>query len=146
MLLSMETASRIFPTEPGEAAPAIMVVEDEAVVLQVISLLLASQGFHVLSAQGQDEAWALHQAHSGKIRLLLTDMRLRQGSGVELGRKLSAARPGISIIYMSGYPLKDFQAGHALMDEAVFLAKPFLIETFMKLIGKEFGPGTAVSP
>ena len=108
-------------------------------IMRILVMLLSAEGYLVLSAEGEEEAVKVQAGFPGPIPLLLTDMRLRQGSGVETAKRIMAARPEISVIYMSGYPWEDFRSTGLLREKDAFLPKPFHINTFRDLVRREYG-------
>jgi two-component system, cell cycle sensor histidine kinase and response regulator CckA len=108
-----------------EGHETILLVEDEPSVLALSERILADQGYAVLSAASPDEALALAVAHSGPIDLLLTDIVMPGMNGRELHRRLIDRRPGLRVVFMSGYTANVI-AHQGVLDEGVdFLQKPF---------------------
>ncbi|MGZ3420696.1 MAG: PAS domain-containing hybrid sensor histidine kinase/response regulator, partial [Polyangiales bacterium] len=91
-------------------AETILLVEDEPAVRAVVRAVLQNSGYCVLDAQGPGDALILSEQHEGKIHLLLTDVVMPRMSGPQLAKRLLETRPGMRVIYMSGY------TGHALMN------------------------------
>lgn len=114
-----------------------MVVDDEAAVRELISMLLEMEGYAVLKARHGDEALLFSREFPGTIHMLLTDFRMQADmNGQQLALRVRAERPGIRVIYVSG-----FVGGDALQDELEsesfhFLAKPFAAPDLVKLVGK----------
>jgi two-component system, cell cycle sensor histidine kinase and response regulator CckA len=81
----------------------ILLVEDEEAVRDVAKRILRAAGYTVLTAASPDDALLACKAHPGKIHLLLTDVVMPQMSGRLLAERLALARPGIKVVYMSGY-------------------------------------------
>jgi two-component system, cell cycle sensor histidine kinase and response regulator CckA len=102
----------------------ILLVEDEAPVLETVKHMLVRQGFTVLEASGPGAALAICRTHRQRIDILLTDVVLRGGNGPDLARELTALKPEMQVIYMSGYP-DHFLLRKADKAGAVFLQKPF---------------------
>jgi PAS domain S-box-containing protein len=103
----------------------ILVVEDEEAVRDVAKRILREAGYKVLTAASPDDALLACQAHKGKIDLLLTDVVMPQMSGRLLAERLALARPGIKVVYMSGYT-DDAIVHHGTLDPGTnFVAKPF---------------------
>ena len=103
----------------------VLLVEDESGVRQLTREMLARNGYSVLEAGSGPEALRISEQHPGPIDLLLTDAVMPEMSGRELAAGLTASRPGIKVIYMSGYA-EDTLAHHGMMDpEMAFLQKPF---------------------
>jgi PAS domain S-box-containing protein len=103
----------------------ILLVEDEASVRELATKLLRRHGYRVLSAIGPDEAFALVESAAEPIHLILTDVRMPGGTGMDLSRRLREAGHRLPTIFMSGYgefgPDRDIRLG----DDQRFLAKPF---------------------
>mgnify|MGYP005831660567 CR=1 FL=1 len=112
-------------TETPNRYETILVAEDEPMVRNLVGTLLQNQGYHVLCAGNGPEALRLSDEHSGAIDLLLTDMVMPGMSGPELARELTARRPSLRVLYMSGY------TEYAVVDQGVlekvqsFIWKPF---------------------
>ena len=86
-------------------------------------------GYRVLKARQGDEALALAAEHQGPIDMLITDVIMPGGmSGRDLARRLAERRPGLKVLYVSGYT-DNAIVHHGLLDHGVnFLAKPFSVE------------------
>ena len=111
----------------------LLVVEDEAQILQLAKNVLEQHGYRVLPASAAEEAREISRAFPGQIDLLLTDIVLPCMNGRELQQLLKAQRPDLRTLFMSGYPGESI--GHrGVIDSGVeFLAKPFTIQA---LLGK----------
>lgn len=113
----------------------VLVVDDDASVLFASRRILARRGYTVLEAPGGEEALQIARAHSPRIDVVLTDMRMPGMDGATLASRLAALLPGVRIVYMSGYtdglPEQDLRApGRA------FLAKPFTIEQLTETLDR----------
>jgi len=103
----------------------ILLVEDEPSILALGQKMLDKQGYKVLAATGPEEAIAIACEHSGKIDLLLTDVIMPGMNGEVLASRLTALRPELKCLYMSGYTANAI-AHHDILDEGInFLQKPF---------------------
>src|SRR5258705_825795 len=89
---------------PAPGSETVLVVEDEPAVLTLSRRALEAQGYVVLAASDADAALRVVERHGGMIHLLLTDVVMPGLSGHELADRLTAHRPGIPVLYMSGYP------------------------------------------
>ncbi|MGE0433184.1 MAG: response regulator [Planctomycetota bacterium] len=96
----------------------ILLVDDEAGILDVFSETLHEHGYKVLSARNAREAVQRATEHTGAIDLLVTDVVLPGQSGPELAARLRAIRPGLRVLYISGY---NGESGF----DAPLLQKPF---------------------
>ena len=103
----------------------ILLVEDEAAILNIASLMLEKQGYTVLKADTPGEALSLAREHVGQIDLLMTDVIMPEMNGRDLARNILALHPGIKRLFMSGYTA-DVIAQHGVLDAGVhFIQKPF---------------------
>jgi signal transduction histidine kinase len=110
-------------------AETILLVEDEAAVRALTRTVLDSSGYTVLEASRPEEALRLSDEHAGPIHLLLTDVVLPGMSGRAISEQLTRRRPGVPVLYMSGY------ADHAIVRAGVF-------EPDVALLRKPFTPAT----
>jgi two-component system cell cycle sensor histidine kinase/response regulator CckA len=121
-------AGEIEPSHAEAAVPikggdeTILLVEDAAVVRSLVRELLEQRGYTVLEARDGGEALTMSENHDGPIHLLLTDLLMPRMGGHELAKRIRRRRPGVRVIYMSGY---SGEALHAVEKEANFLEKPF---------------------
>jgi PAS domain S-box-containing protein len=112
-----------FPAARG--TETILLVEDEAGVRGLARVALAANGYAVLEAECAEKALTLVGAHTGPLDLLVTDVVMPRMSGRELAEKLLAARPGVKVLYLSGYT-EDAVVRYALpAGKSGFLQKPF---------------------
>jgi DNA-binding response OmpR family regulator len=110
----------------NKKAKTILVVDDEAGIRQLISLILRQGGYAVLEAEDSETAANIHQRHQGKIDLLLTDVSLPGPSGCDLATTLRESEPDLQVIFMSGLPEPD---GYA-----PFLRKPFGVAELLQRV------------
>ncbi|NUR75437.1 MAG: response regulator [Thermoleophilia bacterium] len=117
------TGEAASPSESTGGNETILLVEDADVVRELTSKALELEGYTVLAAATPGDALAL--AEREDYDLLLTDVVMPQMRGGELARRLSAQRPGLKVLFMSGY-----LDGEALLGEeapSAFLQKPFKV-------------------
>jgi two-component system cell cycle sensor histidine kinase/response regulator CckA len=135
------TVFQIFlPTVPGklsvqdaQAEPkvrggkeTILVVEDEAPLRVLVRSVLERYGYKVLEAVSGVAALSVWEQNKDKVELLLTDMVMPHGlSGRELATKLVAEKPGLKVIYSSGYSLAVVGSDMVLQEGLNFLQKPY---------------------
>ncbi|MCI0372751.1 MAG: response regulator, partial [candidate division NC10 bacterium] len=125
--------------EPGPRGDeTILLVEDEESVRIFASKALQKQGYTVLEARhGRDAILRLEQ-HPEPIQLLITDIVMPEMGGGELARRLSAERPEVRILYMSGYA--DGEAAlRGLSAGAAYLQKPFTSEVLARKVREVLG-------
>jgi PAS domain S-box-containing protein len=103
----------------------ILLVEDEPVLRELARVILQDYDYQVIEASNGIEALQVWDQHNGKIDLLLTDMVMPEGmNGRELAEELKARRPGLRIIYTSGYSAEVMGHDSGLRDTR-FLQKPY---------------------
>lgn len=103
----------------------ILLVEDEAIVRDPARRLLTQFGYRVLAASCADEAIEIASSFEGDVHLLLTDVVMPGRSGKDLAVELCAARPDMTVLYMSGYS-HDLIVHQGMLEEGVdLLQKPF---------------------
>lgn len=104
---------------------AILVIEDEDAVRNVIERILGQHGYTVHCASGHTEARALLSQHQGEIKLLLADVVMPGCSGPDFYRSISDENPGLKVIYMSGHT-DESVVRHGVLEQGVpFVQKPF---------------------
>jgi signal transduction histidine kinase len=117
---------KITPAAPvDDGARAVMVVEDEAAVRELVRVALTRAGFRVLAARDGEEALVRAAAHPGRIDLLLSDVVMPGLSGPELARRFRQARSEARVLFMSGYASDVIAEDGALPSDAELLSKPF---------------------
>ena len=134
------------PAEPIVETPAlvhrprnsgvqtVLVVEDAAGIRELARNLLERQGYTVLVAANADEALRLFK-ENGSIDVLLTDVVMPGASGPELITQLVAQRPGLKVIYMSGYTEETIVRHGVINPGIAFLHKPFTSEALGRKVG-----------
>jgi PAS domain S-box-containing protein len=125
---SSVTKSPIRPISPVRGSETVLVVEDETAVLDLAVRVLTSCGYTVLAASNGDKALEISERHDGPIHLLLTDVILPQMNGKELADRLRRQRPGMRVLYMSGYTDDAITHHGILAPGTVLLSKPFTVE------------------
>jgi PAS domain S-box-containing protein len=109
--------------QPG--TETILFVEDEQSVRELVSEYLSARGYQVLDAADGQQALDIAAVHAGKIQLLITDVVMPRLSGRELAARLTAARPDLKVLYISGYT-DDSVFRHGVLQGGMdFMQKPF---------------------
>jgi PAS domain S-box-containing protein len=113
------------------ATETILLVEDEDVVRDLAREVLEGRGYSVVAARHAGEALVVAERHPGPIHLLLTDVVMPHMGGRELAERVSPLRPGIRVLYVSGYT-DDEVLRHGVMEaEVAFLQKPFTSDALL---------------
>jgi two-component system, cell cycle sensor histidine kinase and response regulator CckA len=114
----------------------ILIVEDDAALLQITHRSLEKLGYVILAAQNSQEAIDISESHTGPIHLMVTDVVLPGMSGAKLASHLSASRPEMKVLYVSGYT-DDTIFRHGVLERGlVFLQKPFSPRTLARKVGE----------
>jgi PAS domain S-box-containing protein len=120
-------------------AATILLAEDEEDVRTLLCELLESHGHRVLAASSPSEAQVVSGAYRGNIDLLLTDVVMPGGTGRDLARHLLARRPGMKVLYISGYPEHGTSPGKVLEPGVPFLPKPFTRDLLLNKLKEILG-------
>jgi two-component system, cell cycle sensor histidine kinase and response regulator CckA len=112
----------------------VLLVEDEDSVRSLVCQVLKMSGYKVLEANNGADALDFSRQHIGKIDLLLTDMIMPQVGGRQLAEIMVIDRPGIKVIFMSGYVRPELD--ELLVPESTFsfLQKPFRPDALKQLV------------
>jgi PAS domain S-box-containing protein len=103
----------------------VLLVEDEDGVRMLARLVLQTNGYTVLEARNGRDALTVAERHAGPIHLLVSDVVMPQMSGREVADRLRAVRPGLRVLYISGYA-DDAIVHHGVLEPGLaFLQKPF---------------------
>ena len=122
------------PRVPGAGTETILLAEDEGSVRKLLRHLLDAGGYRVLEAADGRDALRLFEQHAGSIDLLLTDVIMPGLNGRELAQKALASKPGLKVIYMSGYTGDVLSNTGALGPGMSFLRKPLKLDVLSALI------------
>jgi two-component system cell cycle sensor histidine kinase/response regulator CckA len=112
--------------ETPRGTETVLLVEDDEAVRNLARKRLEALGYTVLAVPAGADALDLAAAHVGPIHLLVTDVVLPGMSGRELATRLVAVRPGLRVLYTSGYT-DEAVVHHGVLEPAIaFLQKPFM--------------------
>jgi CheY-like chemotaxis protein len=117
---------KVVSVETGQRGrETVLVVEDDEQLRRLTHRALAARGYTVLEADRGSTALDIARRHKGTIDLLLTDVIMPDINGRKLADAIRAARPGVRVLYMSGYP-DGAIASHGMLEPGIaYLAKPF---------------------
>lgn len=105
----------------------ILLAEDEERVRSLAAIVLTQQGYKVIEACDGQQALEIAERCAGEIHLLFSDIMMPRMSGLELAERLRRARPGIKVLFMSGYTGDVVAQEGALNPSIPFLQKPFTV-------------------
>jgi CheY-like chemotaxis protein len=141
--------------EAGDPSPAvaessgsetILLVEDEATVRRFAARTLEALGYRVLEAPGPAEALAVAAAFGERIDLLVTDVTMPGLQGHQLAARLAADRPGLRVLYISGFTENGVAGRSGFGPGAAFLGKPFSSQALARAVRRALDePATSES-
>lgn len=110
------------PLSRGET---ILLVEDDASILNLGIKILENLGYNVLATTRSKDAKKMAEEYDGQINLLITDVVMPEMNGRELSEQLQLLYPELKILFMSGYTANVI-AHQGVLDEGIyFISKPF---------------------
>jgi len=123
------------PVSTLEPQKTVLIVDDDAVTLSFVAGTLADK-YHVLTATSGEEALEQSNGFKTEIHLLLSDFQMKGITGIDLANQLTAQRPNIKVLLMSGY-----SGGMLVLNEGWhFLPKPFIPSQLRTLVAGLISP------
>jgi PAS domain S-box-containing protein len=120
--------------KPTAGTETILFVEDEESVRELVGEYLRARGYNVLESPDGVKALAIAEQFAEPIQLLITDVVMPKLSGRELATRLSAARPDLKVLYISGYT-DDSVFRHGVLEGGMsFLQKPFNLKAMAQKV------------
>ena len=116
----------------------VLLVEDEPLVRKLIHAQLEKSGYNLLEANNGADALLIAELHQGEIHVVVTDVVMPRISGPELVEALLKLRPGVNVLYMSGYPGPFLRLSTRLPPDATYLQKPFAMTTLLQIVDDFF--------
>jgi PAS domain S-box-containing protein len=110
---------------PTRGTETILLVEDEPQVRRVCALTLRALGYQVVVAEDPEDAVKICASEQRVLHAVLTDVVMPGVSGVALVDRLRALRPGLKVLFMSGYTDRQIVDVSKLNESASFIHKPF---------------------
>ncbi len=127
---------------PRTAIPepkTILLIDDEQSVRSIVTKILQRASYKVLEADSGEAALKIVESHAGRIDLVVTDLHMPGLTGPEAAKKLAAVRPGLKVLFMSGYAEQDVVARTGVSEGANFLHKPFSGQELAKAVKAAIG-------
>jgi signal transduction histidine kinase/ActR/RegA family two-component response regulator len=145
-----ESAQPLAAPELTPGAPAveatILLAEDEPDVRSATERLLRLGGYHVLAAGDGAEALARSRSFAGTIHLLVTDVVMANMGGMELARRLEQERPGLRVLYISGYSWDQGLPPSDPTRGIDYLEKPLTYDSLMRKVAQVLATPSAPEP
>jgi PAS domain S-box-containing protein len=131
---------------PAIGTETLLLVEDEAMVRQLVRDMLEKRGYEVLVAGSGEEALELGQHRRDRIHLMVTDVVMPGIGGPEVASRLAGRHPEMKVLYISGYT-DDAMLRHGVREGvASFLQKPFTLDALARKVREVLDAGAAVEP
>jgi two-component system, cell cycle sensor histidine kinase and response regulator CckA len=121
------TATKVAQDFP-HGCETVLLVEDELAVRQSTRQFLIRSGYTVLEASNGEQALRVSRGYCGTIHMMISDVVMPEMSGPILAEQLSAERPQMKTLFVSGYAENTVQR-HGEIDLFTFLQKPFGLTT-----------------
>jgi len=112
------------PGKVDVAGNTILAAEDDFMVRRVLIGILQRMGYSVLEAEDSVQAKSLFAANEGDIGLMITDVMMPETGGVQLAEDLRAIKPGLKVIFASGYPEDHLRQLGVITDGEIVMSKP----------------------
>jgi two-component system cell cycle sensor histidine kinase/response regulator CckA len=112
----------------------VLVVEDEDSVRDLVRQILEEHGHAVLTARHGRDAMMIAERYERPIDLLVTDVVMPEMGGGELVERLTAQRPNLKVLYISGYTNDEVLRRGVHEENASFLRKPFTADDLMRRV------------
>jgi two-component system, cell cycle sensor histidine kinase and response regulator CckA len=126
--------ARTAPAENSQGTETVLLVEDADALRKLARSFLVDHGFEVITASNGEEAAEVARNHHGRIDLLLTDVVMPGMNGRLLADRLLSKRPGLKVVFISGYT-DSFIAGHGVLEPGTHLLhKPFTEDALIRKI------------
>jgi two-component system, cell cycle sensor histidine kinase and response regulator CckA len=117
----------------GERLETVLVVDDDEAILNVVAIILKNANFNVLKANSGPNALKIANEFTGRIELLLSDVRMPEMSGPVLSEILRQSRPDLNVILMSAFTGGELVAHHYKWP---FIEKPFVAMKLVEMINR----------
>jgi CheY-like chemotaxis protein len=133
-----DSAEGVSPAKSQESehggCETVLLVEDEESVRELVRETLAMRGYKVLEAENGENGLHIAETCPDHIDILITDVVMPGMGGRELAKQLLVLRPGISVLYLSGYTEDAVVHQGALGPGTAFLQKPFTLQSLAKKV------------
>jgi two-component system cell cycle sensor histidine kinase/response regulator CckA len=145
-----DTAGELSPAKLQQnevgGCETVLLVEDEESVRELVHVTLVSRGYKVLEAENGEAGLRIAEACKEPIDILITDVVMPGMGGRELAKRLLTLRPGISVLYLSGYTEDAVVTQGALGPRTAFLQKPFTLQNLAKKVREVLRTRSATPP
>ena len=134
--------------DSGRGEETLLIVEDQGDVRRLALSILRANGYRLLEAENAEQALQLSAGYAGEIELLITDVIMPGLNGRQLADRLAKERPGLKVLYTSGYAADVIALQGSLEPGMAYLPKPFgaaqLAAKVREVLGAGRGPSTVL--
>ena len=130
----MDAIREAAKTSVRHAEGVVLLVEDEAPVRAFASRALRLRGYTVLEAESGEQALEVLSDPDTKVDIFVTDVVMPGMDGPTWVRKALEDRPGVSVIFVSGYAEENFGDEQSKIPNSVFLPKPFSLSELTQTV------------
>ena len=116
-------------TPPESRKQMVLVVDDDAMLRELLARVLVEEGYDVLTAEDGEQAIAIASTLDGRLGLVVTDILLPAMDGLELAARLAYLKPPPPVMFISGFTDDRDVPGP-------MLAKPFGPAAFIEQVGR----------
>jgi signal transduction histidine kinase/ActR/RegA family two-component response regulator len=138
---SPEAIQRAKPVALPAGSGTVLLAEDDHALRALTERVLLSAGFTVLPARSGSHALEIARNHAGRIDLAISDVVMPELSGPEFVERLRRKRPGVRVLFVSGYTDDEVMRRGVLAGETAFLQKPFAPEQLLQKIREVMSGG-----
>ena len=117
----------------------VLLVDDDALILGVLTGLLESLGHAVISADNAADAELAFSVH-GQVEVLLSDYHLPETTGLMLAKRFTAHKPELRVVLMSGGDLGQETLNEIRSRDWAFLSKPMSLSDLVKALRNPSSP------
>ncbi|MBF0506565.1 MAG: PAS domain S-box protein, partial [Nitrospirae bacterium] len=137
-LIEDKVEDRIVSGQPDAigGTETVLLTEDDSEVRQMVSGLLADFGYTVIEAVDGEDAVEKFREHKDNIHLVILDVIMPKKNGKEAYREVALMKPGIKVIFESGYPADVIRRKGIIEEGVEFISKPFAPSELLKTIRK----------
>jgi PAS domain S-box-containing protein len=129
--------------EPGGGrGETVLIVEDKPAMREVIRRILSRSGYQVIAATSGHEAIEIAASHVGDIDVLLTDVVMPRMLGKEAAERIRALRPGVKVLFMSGYAQGVLDSQGVVEVGVNLIQKPFSEAELLATLGQVIASAT----
>ena len=120
----------------NEILATILIVEDEAALLELVRQYLQNRNYGVLTAKDGTEGVEVFRRHAKKIQLVISDLAMPGMNGFECRERILALEPRVRFLFMSGFPEQIVERHRGSFEQCEFLPKPFRLDQLIDKVSR----------